>query len=255
MKSGKWRGGGSAGSTTVLQEQKAPLLARVAGVAVVLVLAGVLVVWGVDLGQRLFGASQGVTLPSLQQQLDEAQIEIAKLKAERDALQAAAKAAPADGAAASPAAASATVAGGDLSALRLENGKLAADLALAEKALPMVRPGGGLVIQGLQARMATPRLLHYTVLLGYGPKKGGPERFAGRLAVVVTVSKDGKQSVMEFPVEKDAARYDITVQRNQRLDGTLELPEGAAASAIDISISAKGKVVAKQAGTVLEHQP
>ncbi|SFU27475.1 hypothetical protein [Pseudoduganella namucuonensis] len=254
MKEGKWRGGGGAESTTVLQEQKAPLLARVAGIAVVLVLAGVLVVWGVDLGRRLFGASQGVTPSSLQQRLDEARIEIATLKAERDALLAAAKAAP-EGGAAAAAAASAPVAGGDLAAARLENGKLAADLALAEKALPLVPAGGGLVIQGLQARMATPRLLHYTILLGYGPKKGGPARFAGRLTVAVTISKDGKRSVMEFPVEKDAARYDITVQRNQRLDGTLELPEGAAASAIEISIAAKGKVVAKQAGAVLEHQP
>jgi len=66
---------------------------RILGIAVVLVLGGVLVVWGVDLGKRILGASHGQSLPDVQQQLYEAQAEIARLTAERDALQAALKAA------------------------------------------------------------------------------------------------------------------------------------------------------------------
>lgn len=77
----------------MLEERRAPLVARILGVAVVLVMGGVLLVWGVDLGQRILGASQGQSLPDVQQQLDEAQAEIGRLTAERDALQAALKAA------------------------------------------------------------------------------------------------------------------------------------------------------------------
>lgn len=77
----------------MLEERRAPLAARIFGIAVVLVMGGVLLVWGVDLGQRILGASQGQSLPDVQQQLDEAQVEIGRLTAERDALQAALKAA------------------------------------------------------------------------------------------------------------------------------------------------------------------
>lgn len=82
-----------AKGTVVLEERRAPLVARVLGIAVVLVMGGVLVVWGVDLGKRIVGASHGQALPDVQQQLDDAQAEIARLTAERDALQAALKAA------------------------------------------------------------------------------------------------------------------------------------------------------------------
>jgi hypothetical protein len=82
-----------AKGAVILEERRAPLVARVLGVAVVLVMGGVLLVWGVDLGQRIMGASQGQSLPDVQQQLDEAQAEIGRLTAERDALQAALKAA------------------------------------------------------------------------------------------------------------------------------------------------------------------
>jgi len=85
------KGGGKG--TVVLEEKRPPLVARIVGMAVVLVLGGVLVVWGVDLGKRILGASHGQSLPDVQQQLDEAQAEIARLTAERDALQAALKAA------------------------------------------------------------------------------------------------------------------------------------------------------------------
>ncbi len=73
----------------MLEEQKAPLLKRMAGIAVVLVLGAVLLVWGVDLGKRIFGASQGA--PTAQQQLELVQAELARVTAERDALLEAAK--------------------------------------------------------------------------------------------------------------------------------------------------------------------
>jgi hypothetical protein len=239
----KWTSFGAPRREPLFAERKAPLLARIAGVAVVLVLGGVLAVWGVDLGKRIIGASHGE--PSVQQQLAQAQSELDKITAERDGLQANGK--PVAGAVSADAAA--------LAAARQESARLAADIALLESVLPNVPAGAGLVIQGLQARMAAPGLLHYTILLGYGPKKGAPRQFTGSLRLAVSVSRDGKSSVLAFPLEKDAARYDISMQRNQRLDGTLELPAGVAASRIDISLTAAGKVVAKASSAVKDLTP
>jgi hypothetical protein len=80
----KWQGRGASAPATVLVEQKAPLFKRIAAIAIALVLGGVLVVWGVDLGQRIFGASQGA--PTAQQQLELVQAELLQVSAERDAL-------------------------------------------------------------------------------------------------------------------------------------------------------------------------
>ena len=87
MKSGKWQGRGAAAAPTVLVEQKAPLAKRLAGIAVVVALAGVLLVWGIDLGMRIFGVSRGA--PSVERQLEQVQAELARMTAERDALLAA----------------------------------------------------------------------------------------------------------------------------------------------------------------------
>lgn len=89
MKNGKWQGRGASAPPTVLVEQKAPLARRLAGVAIAVALGGVLLVWGVDLGMRIFGISQGA--PSVERQLEQVRAELARVSAERDALLAAAK--------------------------------------------------------------------------------------------------------------------------------------------------------------------
>ena len=223
------------------EQPRVPLLARVLGLAAVLVGAGVLVVWGVDLGQRVIGVSKGEAGPSVAKQLAASELELARVTAERDALAEklkAASAAPAP----SPAPAAAPANDAELS-------KLQADIALLEDVLPPARAGSGLQIRGMQARMAAPRLLHYTVLLAYGAKKKGPTAFEGRLKLAVTVRQDGKKSVLEYP-KAGAERYDMKVDRYQRVDGTLELPEGAQALAVKVSMSEKGKIVASETTTV-----
>jgi hypothetical protein len=198
----------------------------------------VLVVWGVDLGKRVVGVSQGESSPSLKKQLAATELELARMTAERDALAEKLKAAvPAP---AAPAASPASDA---------ELAKLNADLALLEDILEPAPAGAGLLIAGMQARMASPKLLHYTVLLQYGAKKKGPTAFTGKLKLAVTVTQDGKKTVLEYPKE-GAERYELKVDRYQRVDGTLELPEGAKATAVKVSLSEKGKIVATEATTV-----
>jgi len=218
-----------------MEQARAPLLARMAGLAAVLVAAGVLVVWGVDLGKRVVGVSQGESSPSVKKQLAAAELELARVTAERDALAEKLKAVPA---AAAPA-----------PAADAELARLNADLALLEDILEPAPAGAGLLIAGMQARMASPKLLHYTVLLQYGAKRKGPSAFNGRLSLAVTVTQDGKKTVLEYPKE-GAERYDLKVDRYQRVDGTLELPEGVKAESVKVSLSEKGKVIATEATTV-----
>jgi len=220
-----------------MEQARVPMLARLLGLAAVLVAAGVLVMWGVDLGKRVLGVSQGEAGPAVSRQLAAAELELARMTDERDALAARLKAAEA-APAAKPAAAPDT----DLAALH-------ADLALLEAVLPPAKAGSGLVIRGLQARMASATLLHYTVLLQYGARKQGPSAFSGRLKLAVGVTQDGKPSVLEYPKE-GAERYDLTVERYQRVDGTLELPVGAKAVSVKVSMSEKGKVVVAETTTV-----
>ncbi|SFG84121.1 hypothetical protein SAMN05518865_12017 [Duganella sp. CF458] len=218
-----------------MEKARVPLLVRVFGLAAVLVAGGVLVMWGVDLGQRVVGVSKGESGPSVAKQLAAAELELARVSAERDELAAKLKAVPA--AVAAPPASSAELA------------RLQADLALLEEALAPAKAGSGLLIRGMQARMAAPKLLHYTVLLQYGAKKKGPSAFAGRLKLAVAVIQDGKKAVLEYP--KDSAeRYDLKVDRYQRIDGTLEVPEGAKVVAVKVSLSENGKVVADETRTV-----
>lgn len=218
-----------------MEQVRAPMLARGLGLAAVLVAGGVLVMWGVDLGKRVVGVSQGESGPTVAKQLAASELELARVSAERDELAAKLKAAPATAPAAT--------------ASDAELAKLNADLALLEEALPPAKAGSGLVIRGMQARMAAPRLLHYTVLLQYGAKKKGPSAFAGRLKLAVAVILDGKKAVLEYPKE-GAERYDLKIDRYQRIDGTLEVPEGAKVVAVKVSLSEKGKVIADETTTV-----
>ncbi|XLZ67821.1 DUF6776 family protein [Massilia sp. SR12] len=222
-----------------MEQARPPMLARVLGLAAVLVAAGVLVVWGVDLGQRVIGASKGEAGPSVTKQLAASELELARVTAERDALADKLKAGAAGAASASAAVAATT---GTTDA---ELAKLNADLALLEEVLPPAKPGSGLLIRGMQARMASARLLHYTVLLQYGAKKKGPAAWAGRLQLAVTVEQGGKKTVLEYP-KAGAERYDMTIEQYQRVDGTLELPEGAKALTVAVRMSENGKVVASE---------
>jgi hypothetical protein len=218
-----------------MEQARVPMLVRVLGLAAVLVAGGALAVWGVDLGKRVVGVSKGESGPTVAKQLAAVELELARVSAERDELAEKLKAAPM--AAPAPAASDAELA------------KLHADLALLEEALPPAKAGSGLLIRGMQARMAAPKLLHYTVLLQYGAKKKGPSAFSGRLKLSVAVIQDGKKAVLEYP--KDGAeRYDLKVDRYQRVDGTLELPEGVKVVAVKVSLSEKGKIVADETTTV-----
>jgi ABC-type transporter Mla subunit MlaD len=224
-----------------MEEQKRPPLpVRVLGVVVMLVLAGMLVMWGIDLGKRIIGAGSGETDPAAQAALG-LQDELAKVNAERERLDAA-------GAAATAALKEAQ---GRIQALQADNSQLAGDLELTESQLPPEKAGAGPAIRGLRANMVSPTQLQYGLLLAYGAKKARPV-LNGQLQFAVTLVQDGKKRVAEFPPEKDAdgPQYVVKVQSRQRLDGMLELPPGARADSLQVSLLDKGQVVARLSTTV-----
>lgn len=215
------------------------LVLRVLGLLAMAGLAALLVTFGIDLWHRLgnIGVDPG---PSEQQQIASLQLELSRITVERDQLAAATTANPAQGAI-------------QIKALEVENSKLNTALSLAESLIPAEKAGAGLMIRALQAERLAPGQLHYVVLLSHGAKKTQPH-FAGQMQLAVMTVQDGVQHVLEFPAEKsdDAARYEVTVSRYQRLDGMLALPAGAAAQVLRMRFIENGKVVAEQSSSVKE---
>ena len=226
--------------TQPMEQQPAPLALRVLGVLVMLVLAGLLAWWGVDLGRRLFGASHGEL--SVEQRLALAQADLTRITLERDQLLAAGD---------SKAAAGKQTAQTDdqIKSLEVENSKLVADLALAESLIPAEKPGTPLTIRGLQAELTAPDQLHYVLVLTRGEKKSKPQ-FSGQLQLALTVQQDGKTMVLQFPEAPDDPQYKVVVQRYQRLDGVKPLPAGVTVSAVQVKLLENGQIVAQQSSTV-----
>ena len=214
-----------------------------------LVLAGLLVLWGGELLQRFNGMGKADAAPSTEQQLALVQEELTRVTMERDQLAATAAAPPATPAGGVAQGQTAT----QIKALEVENSKLTNDLLLVESLLPAEKAGAGLVIRALQADLPAPGQLHYVLLLGHGASKAEP-LFAGQLQLTVMVNRNGINEVLEFPAEKsaDAHLYDVTVRSYQRLDGLMPLPEGATAKAVQVRLLSKGRVVARQSTSVKE---
>lgn len=221
-------------------EPAQPALAlRVLGVLVMLVLAGLLVTWGIDLGRRIGGiggAGPAAAAAPPQAELD-------KVTAERDQL--------AVDAAAMLSEQKKTAT--QIKALEVENGKLSGDLELVESLVAPPPPGAGLLIRGVRARMLAPDRLHYVLLLAHGPRKGQPH-FDGQLQLSVAMQVDGARQVIEFPGRDgaDGAQYGVRVQRYQRLDGVLAVPRGAQVKTVQVRLLERGRVLAQQLATVKE---
>ncbi|WP_295998637.1 DUF6776 family protein [Rugamonas sp.] len=212
--------------------QQRPLALRLLGVLVTLALLGLLLVWGIDLGRRLLGASHGEL--SVEQQLAAAQAELTRLTLERDQLLAAA-----DG-----------KSGADqhvesrIKSQQLENSQLMADLALLDTLIPAEKPNTPLAIRGAQADLLTPTQLHYAIVLARGANKAKPQ-FSGRLQLELMVEKDGKNSLLELPRQADDAAFQLIVQQTLRRGGEIELPPGATAKVLQVRVLEQGKVVAQ----------
>ncbi len=222
---------------------KAPgivLALRVGAAIVMLVLAGLLVAWGIDLARRIGSNSSTPTAPSAAQQLLAAQAELTKVQLERDQL-----------------AAELQKAGGEakvkdqqtsqIKALEVETSKLIEDLASLARQLPGAGPQPA--AQRFEASLLAPGSLSYRLLLTRKTKKGQAEA-AGQLQLQVSGVKDGKEVLLTFPEAPDAPQFAIKPGPVQLFEGTLALPDGVAVKSIQARWLEKGQVRSLQSVTL-----
>ena len=216
----------------------APIAMRLGSVALALGLAGALIVWGIDLGNRIGGVSGVKPGPDLKQQVLALETELTRLGLERDQL-----AASLDSAAKTHEQQT-----GRIKALEIEGGKLIDDLASFASQLP---PAKGIAIRRFDADRPEPNQLHYRLLLTRGAKNVAPES-VGQLQMAVIMEKAGKAVVLTVPegAAVDDARYAIKLDKLQRLDGMLQLPDGAKVKSVEVRILEKGQVRTVQALTL-----
>lgn len=127
-----------------------------------------------------------------------------------------------------------------------ENARLKEDLAFFESLLPSSTGAAGISIRRLTAEMIAPNQLKYRLLVMQGGK--GERNFVGNLQLTVNMVREGKNAMMIFPDNKtgETEKFKLTFQHYQRLEGVLNLPEGATVQTVQARILEKGQLRAQQ---------
>jgi len=127
-------------------------------------------------------------------------------------------------------------------ALEVDNAKLKEDLAFFESLLPANATAQGVTIRRLKAEAVAPSQLRYQLLIMQGGK--GPAQFNGSLQLAVSVVQGGKNAVIHFPDHASASsdKFKLAFRQYQRVEGTLNLPEGAAVRSVQARILNNGQV-------------
>ncbi|MBV8125522.1 MAG: hypothetical protein JO370_15775, partial [Paucibacter sp.] len=104
----------------------------------------------------------------------------------------------------------------------------------------------GITIQRFKAEQAAPNQLRYRVLVMQGG--GGTQQFAGNLQLSVNVIQGGKSAILNFPEGNaaDQARYRLAFKYYQRVEGLLNIPEGATIKSVAVRVLDRGQVRAQQ---------
>lgn len=164
-------------------------------ITLTLVLAGCLLVWGVDLGGRLLHLARAPSAtPDLQTQLAALQSELTRVQLERDQLATDAKTTQQQSI--------------QIKSLSDENGKLLKDVAALTRQLP----GTGPFIPRAEAELAAPNRVHVSLLVAAKPDA------AGVLELLAIGEQGGKPVTLPFP-QGD-------VQGARHVETVLALPDG-----------------------------
>lgn len=130
--------------------------------------------------------------------------------------------------------------------LEAENNRQKEDLAFFDNLLPTNLGAPGITIQRFKAELAGPRQVRYRVLVMQGGNS--TIQFAGNLQLSVTIWQAGKSSIINFPESNstDLARYKLAFKYYQRVEGVLNVPEGATIKAVAVRVLDRGQVRAQQ---------
>nr|WP_198981633.1 DUF6776 family protein [Herbaspirillum sp. ASV7] len=177
------------------------------------------------------------------EQLDQLSEQVRKLTAENERLQSASSASQNELKIAQTAQAQLAA---QVKNLEAENNRQKEDLAFFDSLLPTNLGAPGITIQRFKAEQAAPNQLRYRVLVMQGG--GGTQQFAGNLQLSVNVIQGGKSAILNFPEGNaaDQARYRLAFKYYQRVEGLLNIPEGATIKSVAVRVLDRGQVRAQQ---------
>ena len=234
-----WRRRLSVAAPRVSIRHHLPWPLRLLMMAVVLGLAGAIALATYDLGRNLTGRG-GAISPA---QLSDLRDRLEQATAERDSLSGSVDAAESQLQIERSAQQQLAT---QVKKLLAENARLKEDLAYFENLLPASTGAAGIAIRRLTVEVIAPNQLKYHLLVMQGGK--GTREFAGNLQLAVTVVRDGKSAMIVFPDVKngESDRFKLAFQHYQRMEGTLNLPEGVTVQAVQARILEKGQLRAQQ---------
>lgn len=227
----------SAPKMTIKRHMPWPAMALLWAAAIGVAVA--VAVWTYQLGRN--------NLPGLQgddgEQMEVLTEQVKKLSSENDRLQSASNASQNELKIAQTAQAQLAV---QVKNLEAENNRQKEDLAFFDSLLPTNLGAPGITIQRFKAEVAAPNQLRYRVLVMQGG--AGTQQFAGNLQLSVTIWQAGKSATMNFPETNstDLARYRLAFKYYQRVEGLLNVPEGATIKAVAVRVLDRGQVRAQQ---------
>jgi hypothetical protein len=131
---------------------------------------------------------------------------------------------------------------GQVQTLTAENNKLKEDLAFFENLIPAASGPEGVRIGAFKADASNKTQVQYRLLVMQGGKN--VQDFVGELQFFLTVIENGKTVTLTLPETKndDAARLKLSFKYYQRLEGTLNIPEGAVIKTLQARILDKGQL-------------
>jgi len=127
-------------------------------------------------------------------------------------------------------------------ALTAENNKLKEDLAFFENLIPAASGPEGVRIGAFKADASNKTQVQYRILVMQGGKN--IQDFVGELQFLVTIIENGKTVTLTLPEIKndESARLKLSFKYYQRLEGSLNIPEGAVVKTVQARILDKGQL-------------
>lgn len=225
-------------SSKMTINQHVPWPIKLALIAVVIGLGGAIAMWTYDLGRSFaFGPKFSP------EQMTALQEKVQSLSDERDQLLAAAATIESQQAIEKTVQAQLK---DQINTLSAENSRIKEDLAFFESLMPSANRPQGVSFQKSKIEMVGENQLRYKTLVMQGGK--GVREFVGEMHISLTLVQAGKPVMMEFPDPKsgDAGKLKLSFKQYQRVEGQISLPAGAVVKSVQLIVSEKGEVKAKQ---------
>ena len=214
---------------------------RAGAIALAIVLSGLLLMWGIDLGRRIInGASHATSAaaatPTPATQIAALQAELTRAEVERARLAAIVDKSAKDGELSERLSI-------QIKSLEVENSKLIDDLAEFASQLPALKAGATLAMHRAEAELIATNQLHVRLLLTAAAKS----TLGGQLVLALVGEQGGAAQTLAFPGVAGDPAYVVGPGKFQRVDVTLALPDGFTVKSLSARVLEKGQVRLQQA--------